>query len=735
MEMTNFLKQLWRHKATLILVPLITVVCTFFLVRHLPNTYRSHARLATGIVDRSDALLKTNDYTQEYKINQEFSNVIEKMLLKKIVNQVSYHLMVHDLRGKIPFRKQSDSLKKMTKEQKEEAARFLADKYNKQEELFLSQGYQNRLHKLLKSMKYDGESIRKKLAIYRVNNSDYIDLQFESENPALSAYVLNTLCKEFLSYNSGLDNENKTKAIAYLDSMMQQKQAALQRKMQALQSYKIRNGVLDVNNQANTLIGQIAEFETKRLEAQKNISAYKGALQNINIKVGPGDKNFMEGTISEMNQDIAATRNRLATTNDDYIKSNFDPKYKTKIDSLQNALTAKINQSNDKQAYNSMTPKKNLLEEKLNLEVSLDLAENSVASLNGELNRLNSKLHTLVPNQAAIKALQDDIDLYTQEYIELSNKFNQANLESNFSGKIKLVEMASPGIRQPSKKLLLVILSGMIAFTLCVVAFFIIFYLDNSIQDAHQLANATNLPVIGMLYLIKSKMLDLQEVWSSTDNKMEIQELKNNLRTLRFEIDEALNQSKIIGITSFNGSEGKTFLALNLAYAYSVRNKKVLLIDGNFNNPEISKTTNPDNFLEDYLQSGRNGFLFAGFPENFMVLGNYGGDTSLLEICNEEDILSKMQALKNQFDIILIEMPSLDADSKAKEWMRFAEKIVPVFAAGHSIKDTIQKHNLKYLQQMNDKLLGWVLNKVKIGNEKKRQAKNYSKNVTKKSVA
>jgi succinoglycan biosynthesis transport protein ExoP len=48
-EFLQFLRLLQRNKITLILVPLITVIITYFLVRRLPDTFVSRARIATGL--------------------------------------------------------------------------------------------------------------------------------------------------------------------------------------------------------------------------------------------------------------------------------------------------------------------------------------------------------------------------------------------------------------------------------------------------------------------------------------------------------------------------------------------------------------------------------------------------------------------------------------------------------------------------------------------------------------
>ncbi|MEO6548037.1 MAG: hypothetical protein ABIN94_08560 [Ferruginibacter sp.] len=726
MEFANFLKILSRYTKVLILVPLITAVLTFYLVRNLPKTYKSTSRIATGLVERSDEFINKNAL-MENKVSQEFSNIIQMMLLKKVVNQVSYQLMIHDLsKSEPPFRKQSSLVEDLSDTERQHAIDVFMQKYKNMEELSLFDKDQNTLNKLLVSKKYDYESLTKKLNAYRLQTSDYIYMDIESENPNLSAFILNTLSKEFIAYYTSIVNQKKEKTVAYLDSALKARQTSLTTKMNSLKDYKIRNRILDVNNQANVLMGQIADFQSKRQEALKNITAYSSVLQNINTKLAPGEIKSLENTVTQSNQEILMTRNRLTALNDEYIKSNFDVRYKAKIDSLQNALTTTINNANDKTTYNTSTAKQDLVKEKMNAEINLEMAKNSVASLNDMVNGLSGKLNVLAPNQANIQTYETDIQNESKEYVELINKFNQTKLESSFPIRLRLVEMAMPEAAQPSKKILLVILAGFVSFLFTIGVLFVMYYLDNTVKDTQQLADSTRLPVLGSLSLVNGSTLDPDLLWSKTNDVPHLGKFKSQLRSIRFEIDNDLAESKILAITGLQSLEGKTFVALNLAYAYKMINKKVLLIDGNFDNPSISEMVSPDLYLEDYLLSNNEVNAIPELQKQFVVMGNKGEDVSLLELSNHATIQSKLQYLRTQFDIILIEIHSLDVFNKAREWVSFSDKVIPVFTCGQNITAE-KKKEVEYLTSLNGKVVGWIMNKVINENEKPLKIKSSKK--------
>jgi succinoglycan biosynthesis transport protein ExoP len=209
------------------------------------------------------------------------------------------------------------------------------------------------------------------------------------------------------------------------------------------------------------------------------------------------------------------------------------------------------------------------------------------------------------------------------------------------------------------------------------------------------------------LNLINGTTIDLRKLWD-VEHRDKMQQFKDLLRAIRFEIDQELQGEKVLAITSMKEGEGKTLLAISLAYSYSMINKKVLLIDGNFDHNTISKTVNPRMFLED---------IFKNDPLNNeplsstnSVLGNHGNDVTLLEISNEKYIQNKLNELKRVYDVIIIETPAIESLNKSKEWLLFANKFIAVFEAGQNIVDS-KKQMVKYLQNAGDKFGGWVLNK------------------------
>jgi succinoglycan biosynthesis transport protein ExoP len=715
MELHNFFRALGRHKLLLVLVPLLTIVATTLIVRSLPDKYPAHARIATGVTDGSQQTLSSGAFEGESKVNQEFNNLIQMMQLKKIVDQVSYQLMLHDLQSQTPFRPLSKEAQELSPAARKQAVAVFTKKYQNMESLSLFNGNENRLNKLLQSMKYDDVSLRKFLNIYRLNNSDFIDLTYDSPNPQLSAFVLNILSSEFINYYTSFSTENKRRSVTVLDSMLQTRRLALASSMDLLRNYKIEHQVLDAGEQAKTLYGQIADISTRRSIAQKDQASYSGALANVNGHLQPANRAYLESDVSGLNQDIVQTKDQIKALTDVYVQSNYKAELKPRIDSLQRKLSAQLYNQSERIAYDPVNTKEALVNQKLSLEVSRDLAQHSVSTLSSELSNLQGQLQQLVPSDAVIHNLESNVAVADKEFTELLQRYNQATMEASYVLPLRLLEKAMPGNAEPGKKMLIVGMSGIASLLLCLAVLFGIFFFDRSVHSPMQLLEYTSLAVLGSLNKMQAGTADLEGIWTeaSSDNRGNL--FKNLLRSIRFELDSKLrDDEKVIAVTSLTDGAGKTFFTLGLAYAFAKIDKKVLVIDGNFLNPDISRmhasATSLENFLISHEATQVNAAAGHG-PRGIDILGNHAGDSSLLELVSEQHLREKFAALRENYDVILIETCSLAQLSKAKEWVLFADKVVAVFESGQSIHEANQP-DIEYLRSMNGQFAGMVINKI-----------------------
>lgn len=712
MDLKNFLNHIKKYKWLLITVPLLTVITVYFLVKNLPDEYQSQAQISTGLVDQSKQVSGSDQNMDYFKLSQQFSNIIEKMKMKRMYNILSYHLILHDLTNPVgAFKKFSPKLDSLSVEQRSELIDIYKQKLKDKSILTPADNYgKYPLYSLMTSMEYDDKGIAKKLDINRNDGSDFINVTYTSHNPELSAFVVNTLSNEFIR-NYSLDvGVNQNNSIELLDSLLKIKESTMNSKNSELKQFKMKNGVLNLDSQSETVYAQISANEERKAQAINLIQANQGAISAIEAKLRGKDP-LAGGNVVAQNQEIIRLKNQLKIANDKYIDGGFRAQDKSKIDSLSNIISERTVRNSDANITDPTVNKQNLIQQRTNLEISLNQAKSSIASMDRELAVLRGKYNSMVPFDAGIQNYERDAELATKDYMDALNRYNQTRTEQNIGLKLDIAQIGLIGTPEASKKMLLTAGSGIGSFALCFAAVVLLFFLDTTISSTKQLQEATSSPVIGHLSVVKI-VKSFKEIWADSEDS-DYKFFKNQLRTLRLDISNLMEKdsSSILGITSLGHGEGKSFLSSSLAYAFAKTGKKVLLIGGESQIVENQKSK------ELAIRGNFETFLIKreiNANDLITVLNKNDDDSSLLEIQSLRNLRAGFDVLKNEFDLIIIDIQSIKDINLAKEWLLFAEKTIAVFESGRAL--TGEEKNLLANLKDHESFIGWVLNKVKHNN-------------------
>jgi len=711
MDTKRFLNIFKRYLWVLILVPLIAATITYLLSKNLPSEYKSEVQIATGLVDQSKQVA-TQAPTDFFKISQQFSNIIEKLKMRKIMNILSYNLILHDLENpKQTFKKYSSKIDSLSEENRLEVINIFKNKLRSKAPLTVldNQG-KYKIYDIVASMGYDDGSINKKLAIFRSENSDFININYVSENPLLSAFLVNTLATEFINnYSSDVFN-NQSNSIQILDSLLKKKELDMNSKNAALKDFKMKSGVLNVNEQGATLYAQITQYEERKAQAIRDIQANQGALTAINGKLRGGSDSFTGGNPVADNALIISLKNQLKSANDRYIDGGFKPGDKRRIDSLQNALNVQTYKNSDNNVVDPQVAKQGLIQQKVNLEISTGQIRNTISSIDKELASLKAKYSTMVPFDAGIQNYERDADIATKDYMAALDRTNLGRTEQNTGLKLQIAQAGLPGAAQPSKAIIYVGLSAVASFMVCFVILLVLFMMDGSIYSVSSLKKAVGAPVIGSLNLIRDTNRDPRVIWKDEGSNVDYSIYKDLLRSLRFEIDRnfAETGSQILGITSLNSGEGKSFLSSSLVYAFAMTGKKVLLISSEQETmvKDSSQKLIPSEFFETFIVKKE-----VQTEDLITVFNSKSGHSSLLESQSAQNLKIGFDVLRKEFDFIIIDINSLNEINKAKEWLHFTDRSIAVFQYGNAINDD-DADSINYIKE-HPGFMGWVLNKVK----------------------
>ena len=449
---------------------------------------------------------------------------------------------------------------------------------------------------------------------------------------------------------------------------------------QDISSYKSTNLLPDVETASTLYMEQSKENSNQllKLSTQRSICQYmrrhliESSSKNQVLPVNSGvESDAIEKQISEYNNRLLE-RNSLVSNSSETnpLVQDLDQQ----LASLRSAILTGIN----------------------NLIVSLDT---QVAQLQKSENRTTSQIASS-PNQAKyLQSVGRQQKVKEALYLFLLQKREENELSRAFTAYNTRIITPPTGSLQPiapvKKKILL------IAFVLGLAIPVGIIYLREStntkVRGRKDLEKLT-IPFLGEIpyhmgrkkhhWWQKKQTEERNEIVVKPGRRDVINEAFRVLRTnIEFVANNESGNANVILLTSFNSGSGKSFLSVNIAKSFAIRNKKVLVIDCDLRRGTASKYIgSPEKGLSDYLcgkvHDLQKLIVTDGSEASMSVLPMGTMPPNPTELLYSERLAPMMETLRRQFDYIFIDCPPIEIVADTQILEQYADRVIFVVRAG-----------------------------------------------------
>jgi len=726
MDFSYLFRILMKRKWLIISATVIAAIVAYVLTINRPNKFRSTAQIATGYTTYDPVRL--NENSDNFQQETKFNNAIVTFTSPAVINLLSYHLILHDL-TQTPFTilSEEDKKKAFQNISQEEAIKAFQNKLDSMKMLSPSSSEDKKLLNILYLYGYDNGTIKKVLDVSRFQRSDFLNVTYVSKDPGLSAFVVNTAYEQFIRYYGTSRDKTISQSVDTLKSIMEKKKQILDEKNRILQ----QAGLGSSGPKSNSDLNIISNLESQLTAEKSKLASFQSDLRKVNQRLANIDSKPAENNNTAINDEIIQLRSARNSAYADYLRSNDQADYK-KYTALndkyqQKVLSLRTTTENTK---DPVTDKVELQSQKTDLEIDIQSSSSFVNSLEGKINSLKAAIASSGSNDAAIESLKQDADLASKEYIEAQYKYNTATDLGGLSViNFRLTVPAQPALApEPSKRIIIVSLAAFAA--LCTTIAFIIFltYLDSSVRTPLIFSKNVNLRLISLINFMSLRNRNIKDVIANTYTSTDSEETNRNntfresLRKLRYEIETS--GKKVFLFTSTKKGQGKTTIIQALSYSMSLSKKRVLIIDTNFCNPDLTIQLDAEPVLEKIIpQNFDDKNLVEEIKKHskdlgigsIYAIGSAGGDYTPSEILPRENLLHYLQTLTSYFDYIFLEGPPLNDFSDSKELVQYVEGVIAVFSAQDVIKQ-IDRQSISFFKELNGKFAGSILNMVDMKN-------------------
>jgi succinoglycan biosynthesis transport protein ExoP len=734
MDFIYLVRVLLKRKWIIIGAGIIAALIAYYFTRNEPKTYRSTAQVSTGFTISDE--IKVNENFSFYEADTKFNNAIVTCTSPAVISLLSYKLILHDL-TEAPFRTLSPEQKQSSLYQginKEVAKIVFSNKLETMSMLTSFKPEEKKLIELLNLYGYNYQNISNNLNVYRLQRTDYIQIDFISENPELSAFVVNTIFQQFMRYYKNVRSNKSQESIDTLQSMLEKKKQDLDQKNLLLRG----EGIINVDLQNSNQLDIIADLEKTLTEEKTKQTTLYYSLRKINQrleesrKIPSGDNS---SRVPKNNDEVLILRQAMNDAYSDYLKSgstdkNLLARYNQLKSEYQNKIVNTAPAANDNPVVLSPTNERELIDKKNDIEMDIQAASSNIESIQGKIGMIRRSIVQGASKGAAVETLLKDVEMANKEYLAAKQKYNDAmDMNTSSVNNFRQILVGQPAIEsEPSKRKLIVGMAGVATVITSMLVIVLLAYLDSTIKTPVIFSRTVKLKMLSMVNFMDLKEAHLADIVANKEmtnnerdkNRQNI--FRESLRKLRYEIESS--GKKIFLFTSTKKGQGKTTLIQALSYSMSLSKKRILIIDTNFCNNDLTVQLHADPVLEKIVPGKLNSNnaleqvkrlakdVGAG---SVFAIGSEGGDYTPSEILPLENILKHLQELTTDYDYIFLEGPPLNDFSDSKELAQYVDGVIAVFSATH-IVNQIDKESIAYLKELNGKFCGAILNKVDLEN-------------------
>jgi capsular exopolysaccharide synthesis family protein len=296
------------------------------------------------------------------------------------------------------------------------------------------------------------------------------------------------------------------------------------------------------------------------------------------------------------------------------------------------------------------------------------------------------EFETLKSKAAQHKLLSSEAALAEKAYTELERRKDESDLDRGLSYSYARLWEDAQVNRMPFKpswrKNMLT--GGLGSAFAALLLIFALEFMNSSVRTAKELEQKLGVSTAGMIPAVGRRMKGFEGyfVVQRQPRSAVADSLRNVYIRLESEHSERTGEALVLTVTSAVPSDGKSFVAANLAELFASLGQTVLLIDGDTRKSSLSEAFGCDNRIgwKDLVRTGKWAPQFASpggrTGLNILPSGKDGGRNS--ERLTSASTGQLLSLIKRDYDIIIIDTPPILAISDACIMARLSDMTLVV---------------------------------------------------------
>jgi succinoglycan biosynthesis transport protein ExoP len=571
--------------------------------------------------------------------------------------------------------------------------------------------------------------LQHRVKVARQASTFLVEISASSVSPRKAALIANAIANAYFDEQVRAKNDATKIASNWLDGQLDELKARVVASERAVEDFRAANN-LTVSQGVTMNDQQLTELNNQLIDARAKTAEARAKFDQAQQMKAGGDPGGISAAISS---DVIT---RLRTQYADLAKNEAEQlsKYGPRHPAAANVRA----QLRDTQRLIDEEIKRILQSTRRDY----DVARSREASLQQSLDQLQGVASSSGQAQVRLRELQREAEANRTLYESYLARFKESTSQQTLQlPNSRIVTAASAPIAPSSPKTTPILgIAMMLGLGIGCVLAFLADYLDGRVKTLEQVEDISGVPALAALPLIGAgELAGLAKRGKSALGRYDARTMKllpaalqpplmryaievpgtffaEAIRAVRLVLQRTMktHQVKVLLVTSALENEGKTTLAANLAQSLAILGVRVLLIDGDLRNPQLTRSLCPN--------------AEVGLPE--VATGHVHPDRAVLtdpstglailpstvvrrqefitDLMFSDRIVDVLDYYRDRYELIIIDSPPLVPLVDGRALAELADRIV-VATAWDQTPGEVLVHAIELLAPVRDRVLGVIL--------------------------
>jgi tyrosine-protein kinase Etk/Wzc len=556
------------------------------------------------------------------------------------------------------------------------------------------------------------------ISVSRVGHTDVFELDVRSSSPFACMVIANSTIRHFREVRMEQQKQMVRYSFHFVDDQLSEIQKKLLDAENNLSNFKGSEQILNIDQNTQELLNYQSTLEAEKLQTDLLLSDYKNKESALSEELKSSGY-FDQGLLQPSNQSQSSSpfSDLMSRLSDLEMQRLELLQKRTEKHPDVVKLDEQIRLTKDQLS----SYKQNTLN---SYKIIIETLEKKQAKINTLMAGFETQIQKLPKQESQLTSLIREKEVYEKIFNLLLNKREEMRVaELSKLQDIIIVDYPDSPIKpvQP-KKLFNMLIALFLGGFIGIVSIFITELRNTRLVNLDDLEREFSIPILALIPNYSKDII--KRISNSKDNSDRFVTMKEDnigiresYRLLKTKLYQLDIREKTILITSCEEHTGKTSIVANIAISMAQENKNVLIIDCDLRKADLSKrfdfSLNSPGLI-DYITSGVMPRIYTGILKKISIIPTGGVREDSSSLLNSERMKLLLNTVdKSAYDYIIIDTPPVTRVVDTLILGQYIKNAILVVRPDTSMKETVIG-GIQEMSRARIKIVGIVANAAEI---------------------